>query len=508
MSLDGWGIVGAVQEATMKRNRVATILGGRRIIKKTFGPGCRQADELSQATGEASMREEWARMHAAKAPQLEAFNEAKFGMFIHWGLYAIPAGEWKGERMPGISEWIMQRAKIPRAEYAALAESFNPVEFDADEWAQIARDAGMRYMVITSKHHDGFAMYDSDVSDYNVVDGTPFGRDVVGELLAACERVGIRFGVYYSHSIDWYDGGDGGFALSDSEGRSWPVNLHDPSPTSFPDYVEAKAKPQVREILARYPNMWLVWYDVPFRMSPETSFAFYEMTYELQPGTIVGHRVGNDFGDYVVPGDNKIPGEDVTYDRPWETVGTLNNSWGYKHFDDDWKSVEELLYWIAEIASMGGNYMLNVGPTAEGKIPEASVERLQEVGHWLERNGEAIYGTSRWRTSRDGPTRVAMEGTRAREEKGFEARFTPEDVWYTQKGDTVYAIALLGPDEGKVALPALGAPAPERVQAVRLLGSDVDLEWTQDAEGLEVTLPGEGIGPHGYALAVELEPAG
>jgi alpha-L-fucosidase len=492
----------------MTRSRVVMTLGALVLFTTALSVGCQPPEEAVRETDEASMSEQWAGMHEAKAPQLEAFNEAKFGMFIHWGLYAIPAGEWKGERMPGISEWIMKRAEIPRAEYAALAESFNPVEFDADEWAQIARDAGMRYMVITSKHHDGFAMYDSDVSDYNVVDGTPFGRDVVAELLAACERVGIRFGVYYSHSIDWYDGGDGGFALSGSEGRSWPVNLHDPSPTSFPDYLEGKAKPQVREILTRYPNMWLVWYDVPFRMSPETSFAFYEMTYALQPETIVGHRVGNDFGDYVVPGDNKIPGQDVTYDRPWETVGTLNNSWGYKHFDDDWKSVEELLFWIVEIASMGGNYMLNVGPTAEGKIPAPSVERLQEVGRWLERNGEAIYGTSRWRTTRDGPTQVAMEGTRAREEKGFEARFTSEDLWYTRKGDTVYAIALVAPEQGQISLPALGESAAERVRAVRLLGSDVALEWSQDAEGLAVVLSGDGTGPHGYALAVELEPGG
>ena len=238
---------------------------------------------------EAELRARWQKMHDAKAEQLEDFNQAKFGMFIHWGLYAIPAGEWKGERMPGISEWIMQRAKIPREEYAALAKQFNPVKFDAEEWVKIAKDAGMRYMVITSKHHDGFAMYDSDVSEYNVVDATPFKRDVVAELQAACQRQGLRFGVYHSHSIDWYDGGDGGFALSGSEGRSWPVNLHDPSPTSFPDYIEKKAKPQVREILTKYPDMWMIWYDVPFRMDLQTSFDFYEMTYELQPATLAAN---------------------------------------------------------------------------------------------------------------------------------------------------------------------------------------------------------------------------
>jgi len=459
----------------------------------------------STGDDEATLRARWKTMHESKATQLEAFNEAKFGMFIHWGLYAIPAGEWKGQQMPGISEWIMQRAKIPRDEYAALAKQFNPVEFDADEWVRIAKDAGMRYMVITSKHHDGFAMYDSDVSDYNVVDATPFGRDVVDELNAACRRQGLAFGVYHSHSIDWYDGGDGGYAVSGSEGPSWPVNLHDPSPTPFPEYLEKKAKPQVREILTRYPDLWTIWYDVPFRMSLEDSFDFYQMTYDLQPATLVGHRVGNDLGDYIVPGDNRIPDEGVTYDRPWETVGTLNNSWGYKSFDHDWKSVGELLYWIVEIASKGGNYMLNVGPTAEGLIPPESVERLAAVGEWMGRNGEAIYGTARWRTTREGPTSLAMEGTREREEKGFTARFTPRDIWYTRGEGTVYAIALVSPTDGRVLLPAFAESAPEGVKAVRALGSDAPVEWTRGPEGLEVVLPAGVARDYGYALALEQE---
>jgi alpha-L-fucosidase len=251
--------------------------------------------------------------------------------------------------------------------------------------------------------------------------------------------------------------------------------------------------------------MWMIWYDVPFRMSLQTSFDFYRMTYDLQPKTLAAHRVGNDLGDYIVPGDNRIPEGGVTYDRPWETVGTLNNSWGYKHFDDDWKSVDELLFWIVEIASKGGNYMLNVGPTGEGLIPVESVDRLRDVGHWMKRNGEAIYGTSRWRTTHEGPTSLDMKGTGEREKKGFEARFTSEDLWYTRRDGTVYAIALVSPEDGKVVLPALGESAAEEVTGVRVLGLEKAAEWSRSAAGLEVSLPAGPPGAHGYALAIEVE---
>jgi alpha-L-fucosidase len=283
------------------------------------------------------------------------------------------------------------------------------------------------------------------------------------------------------------------------------VNRHDPSPTPFPEYLESKAKPQVREILTKYPDLWTIWYDVPFRMDLQTSFDFYKMTYDLQPATLAGHRVGNDLGDYIVPGDNRIPEEGVTYNRPWETVGTLNNSWGYKHFDNDWKSVEELLFWIVEIASKGGNYMLNVGPTAEGLIPEESVVRLRAVGDWMKRNGEAVYGTERWRTTHEGPATVAMGGTREREEKGFEARFTPQDIWYTRKDATVYAMALVPPDGNQIVLSALASDAPEQVEVVRVLGTGTPAPWSRDETGLKVVLPDGSAGERGYALAIDLE---
>ncbi len=457
---------------------------------------------------EESMSTQWQQMHGSKQQALDAFSEAKFGMFIHWGLYAIPAGEWKGERLPGISEWIMTRADIPRAEYVELAKQFNPVLFDASQWAEIASDAGMRYMVMTSKHHDGFAMFDSDASDFNVVDATPFGRDVVGELYAACERQGMKFGVYYSHSIDWSDGGDGGYALAGSGDVKWAPNLHDPSPTSFTDYIQTKAKPQVRELLEKYPNLWLIWYDVPFLMPSDMSYDFYKLTYELSPQTLCASRIGNNFGDYLTPGDNEIPADYLTYDRPWETVGTMNNSWGFKHFDHDWKSTDELLYWLVEVVSKGGNYMLNVGPNAQGQIPVESIERLREIGRWMKVNSEAIYSTTRWTTTREGPTLIDVKGTREREAEGFKAQFTPEDIWYTRNGQTVYAIALVAPEDRKARLTSFGSEqetAPKMIKSVRLLGSDAGITWEQQADALHVTLPTDLPGEHGYALAIETE---
>jgi alpha-L-fucosidase len=321
----------------------------------------------------------------ARAARLAWFREAKFGLFIHWGLYAIPAGEWKGRRIPGIGEWIMNRAKIPVAEYEQLARQWNPVKFDADAWVALARDAGMKYVVITSKHHDGFALYDSKVSRYDAVDATPSKRDILKELQAACRKQGMPLGFYYSQSQDWHEPG--------GAGNDWDfgpdVGADGKEKKDYDRYLREKAEPQVRELLTEYGPVALVWFDTPRMMTPERAQRFADLVRTLSPRTLIDGRLGK-AGDYVSTGDNVIPGE--VQAEAWEVPATINHTWGYRKDDHDWKSPGEIVFKLVDIVSKGGNYLLNVGPMADGVIPPASQDILRTVGRWLKVNGEAVYG--------------------------------------------------------------------------------------------------------------------
>src|SRR4051794_20104831 len=321
----------------------------------------------------------------ARETRLAWFRDAKYGMFIHWGLYAIPAGEWNGKRSLGLGEWIMNRAQIPVKEYEKLAATFNPVKFNADEWVQLAQDAGMKYIVITSKHHDGFAMFKSKVSPYNVVDATPFKRDVLKELADACAKRNMRLGFYYSQSQDWHEPGGAG-------------NTWDFGPDQGPDqkelkpydqYLREKAEPQVRELLTGYGPVALIWFDTPRIMTPERGQRFGDFVRSLQPNTLIDGRLGTE-GDYRSTGDNVLPSESST--AAWETPATINDTWGFRKDDTNWKSPGQITFKLVDIVSKGGNYLLNVGPTAEGVIPQASQDTLRTVGRWLRVNGDAVYG--------------------------------------------------------------------------------------------------------------------
>jgi alpha-L-fucosidase len=316
---------------------------------------------------------------ASQDAKMQWFREAKFGLFIHWGLYAIPAGEWKGQPIAGIGEWIMNRAKIPAVEYAELAKQFNPVKFDADAWVQMAQDAGMKYLVITSKHHDGFAMYHSLVSKYNVYDATPWHRDPLKELSAACARHGIRFGFYYSQAQDWHE--------PNGAGNTWDFGPDDKK--DFDQYLRGKAEPQVKELLTNYGPICLIWFDTPRMMNGDRGQRFIDIAHSMQPATLIDGRLGS-AGDYRSMGDNAIPNTVVEGD--WEVPATINHTWGFKKDDTDWKSPADITFKLVDIASKGGNYLLNVGPTSEGVIPQASQDNLRAVGRWLKVNGEAVYG--------------------------------------------------------------------------------------------------------------------
>jgi alpha-L-fucosidase len=315
----------------------------------------------------------------AREARLSWFREAKYGLFIHWGLYAIPAGEWKGRTVPGIGEWIMNRARIPVLEYEALAAQWNPVSFDAEAWARLAEEAGMKYVVITSKHHDGFALFGSKASRYNAVEATPFRRDVLKELAEACRKRGIRLGFYYSQAQDWHE--------PNGAGNTWDFGPDEKK--DFDRYLREKAEPQVRELLTGYGPVALVWFDTPRLMTPERGKRFTDLVRSLQPDTLIDGRLGA-AGDYVSTGDNVIPSR--VGDQAWETPATMNHTWGYRKDDEDWKSPGEITFKLVDIVSKGGNYLLNVGPKADGTIPQASQDTLRTVGRWLRLNGEAVYG--------------------------------------------------------------------------------------------------------------------
>jgi len=313
--------------------------------------------------------------------KMKWFREAKFGLFIHWGLYAIPEGEWKGQPIAGLGEWIMNRAKIPVAEYELLAKQFNPVKFNADEWVQMAQDAGMKYIVITSKHHDGFAMYHSLVSKYNVFDATPFHRDPLKELALACARRHMPFGFYYSQAQDWHE--------RNGAGNTWDFGPDDQK--DYDQYLREKAEPQVKEILTNYGPVCLIWFDTPRMMTKDRGSRFADIVKALQPATLIDGRLGPDSpGDYRSMGDNAIPNQVVAGD--WEVPATTNKTWGFKKDDTDWKTPEDMTFKLVDITSKGGNYLLNVGPTKEGVIPQAPQDNLRAVGRWLKVNGDAIYG--------------------------------------------------------------------------------------------------------------------
>ena len=308
------------------------------------------------------------------------FKEAKYGLFIHWGLYALLAGEYNGRKTEGLSEWIMNDMQIPVSEYEKLAERFDPSSFDADSLVKRAKEWGMKYIVFTSKHHEGFAMYHSACDPYNSVDAAPCRRDFLKELQLACEKYDMRLGLYYSQAQDWHDP-DGLFGYREN------------SYEHYQDYLDRKVMPQLRELLTGYGRISILWFDTPMGTTYEQSRAMVDLVKKLQPECIISGRIGNGLGDYMTTGDNFIPR--LPYEGDWEVPATLNDTWGYSRHDTNWKNPEEIIRLLVKINSCGGNYLLNVGPDASGKVPEESIRILDRVGDYLKKNAQAIYGTDR-----------------------------------------------------------------------------------------------------------------
>jgi len=327
------------------------------------------------------------------------FKEAQYGMMAHWGLYSLLAGEWRGRRVGmDYAEWIQSRMPIPNAEYEQLAKCFNPIYFNADEWIRLAKDAGMEYFVLTSKHHDGFALFRSKADPFNVVDATPFGRDVVEELANACARHGVKLGLYYSQELDWHHPHGGGYTnLTPCSGVSWDNNWDwpDRSKKDFSICFEEKIKPQVEEILTNYGELCLIWFDVPHTITPAQSLELNQLVKHHQPNCLINSRIGNGAYDYVSLGDNEYPRE-APEDSPeadpnsidgykyspyglYETPATMNTSWGFKYYDQNWITPEAIRANRERLKGMGVNYLLNVGPDGLGRIPSFCQEALRQA---------------------------------------------------------------------------------------------------------------------------------
>ena len=307
------------------------------------------------------------------------FSEARYGLFIHWGLYAVLAGEYQGKRTDHIAEWIMHYMDIPAEEYRHLAESFGGEAFSAREIVRKAKeDWGMKYLVFTTKHHEGFAMWNSQCSDYNVVKASPYGKDILKEFQEACDEYGIRLGLYYSQAQDW----------DDPDGYRYGA---DNSRKNFRRYLDEKCIPQLRELLTGYGEISLLWFDTPMEMTREESKELIDLVNTYQPHCVISGRIGNELGDYLTTGDNFIPV--MPLKREWEVPATLNDTWGYNRHDQNWKKPEEILKLLLKIVGRGGNYLLNIGPDGRGRVPEESIQILDEVGRYVRENADGIYGT-------------------------------------------------------------------------------------------------------------------
>lgn len=419
----------------------------------------------SVVPGAESLKDYTNETAAQRDARMAWFNDARFGMFIHWGVYSVPAGEWEGKTNYG--EWFLEETKMPVSQYEKFAQQFNPVKFDARAWVKAAKNAGMKYIVITSKHHDGFGMYRSDLTDW-CIKSTPFQRDPLKELADACAAEGITFCFYHS-IMDWHHPDWG-------QRRAWNDRA---TGTPDMDRYTAYMKGQLKELLTRYGPIGILWFDGEWEKpwTHERGVDLYNYVRSLQPQIIINNRVGKAragmngmdqgqerIGDYGTPEQN-IPAKGFGPGVSWESCMTMNDHWGFNRNDNHWKSTETLVRNLIDCASKGGNYLLNIGPTSEGLFPQASLERLAQIGAWMKINGVAIYGTTASPFSRlpwgRCTTKVAGNET------------------------TLFLHVFNWPKDGKLTIPGLKNP----VKSARLLAGGKTLKVASAADGAVVEVP-------------------
>ena len=329
---------------------------------------------------------------AKKIDRMDWWREARFGLFIHWGLFAIPAGEWNGKTNHEV--WIRESAKIPLEKYNEFVSQFNPVKFDAGEWVRMAKDAGMKYIVLITKHHDGFCLFDSKETDFDIM-STPFKRDILKELSDACAKQGIKLCFYYS-ILDWHH-------PDYLPRRKWENDR--PAEGADMNRYVSYMKNQLKELVSNYGKIGVLWFDGEWEKTwtHERGEDMYNYMRKLDPDIIINNRVDKGRTDMAgltrdstFYGDFGTAEQEILSTSPgvdWESCMTMNDHWGYNKMDQNWKSTEDLVRKLIDIVSKGGNFLLNAGPTAEGLFPKASIERLKEIGGWMKENGEAIYET-------------------------------------------------------------------------------------------------------------------
>ncbi|MDR2845426.1 MAG: alpha-L-fucosidase [Puniceicoccales bacterium] len=423
-----------------------------------------QAEEMDVMWGEQESKEADANVKRGRF-----FDSGNYAMFVHWGLYSHIANRWEGKNFYGIGEWIMHEkmAGISIEKYRAVAKEFNPTQFDAKKLAQLAKDAGMKYIIITSKHHDGFAMYHSQCDKFNIVDATPFARDPMKELSEACKELGLGFGFYYSHNQDWTHPGGGNGPKTDAAGKA----------KTFDDYFAEKCLPQVEEITKNYGDIELIWFDTPGKMPRKYAKQLVDVVHRNQPRALVSGRVGHGLGDYRTFGDMEVPLENVP--GLWEGVDVTNDSWGYAWYDNNWKSPKQILGYLIATVARGGTYMLNVGPDATGQVPAPAQASLRAAGQWIARYPQVVYSAkpSPWKHALPWGDAVVNNGK-------------------------IYLVVFNWPTSGKLHVPGLQS----QVASVKLLRDGAkteDLTFIKEGDWLVINTPWQTPDKNAAVLAIE-----
>jgi alpha-L-fucosidase len=427
--------------------------------------------------------------------RLRWWEDARFGLFLHWGIYSVTAGEWNGRPVPS-PEFVMLVERIPLQQYGKLARELTLDNYNPERWVELAKEAGMKYIVITAKHHEGFAMFDSPSSAYNIVRMSPYGKDPMKPLAAACARHGIRLCFYYSLGRDWQD---------PDVPTNWPTKAARSNTWDYPDedskvfsrYFQRKVKPQIRELLTQYGPVGVIWFDTPELISRKESVELRELVNQLQPDCLVNDRIGNGQGDFVIS-EQRLVGNASR--KPWEACMTMGRNWGYCKSDRTYKSPEVLVRDLIEVVSKGGNLLLDTGPTAQGEFTPEATARLQSIGAWMDVNGEAIYGTQAWLAADEQEQEQIEENNppaAPSNSKNGDAmkdavndatsRTVSADLRFTAKADSVYMFARSWRDS------AIRTQAFNRqrlvVRSVDLLGSKETIRWEQDKSNLTVWMP-------------------